>query len=126
MGDDTALTKAMGEFEDREDAYAAVVATNEAVEVEGADEADFSWEGGAGAGAGGAPGGLVTGGSSTPNEPSELQPEGDIGSGTVVSQDAKGGDEPDEEEEEEEEGGTTFEYMLSFIKYDMDFFSEWR
>ncbi len=35
-------------------------------------------------------------------------------------------EEPDLVEEETEDGGTTVDYMLSFIQYDMDFFSEWR
>ncbi len=39
--DEGALTKALGEFEDTEDAHAAAVAAREEVALVGADEADF-------------------------------------------------------------------------------------
>jgi helicase SWR1 len=41
FGDEAALTQALGEFEDTEDAHAAAVAAREEVVMEGADEADF-------------------------------------------------------------------------------------
>ncbi|ESK97246.1 helicase swr1 [Moniliophthora roreri MCA 2997] len=106
-----ALTKALGEFEDTEDAHAAEVAAREAVVLEGADNDDFGVIG-----------------------------EAD-GDGTVVEKERSQslpaqGHNPDvqettnnanaEEEEGEEEGGTVVEYMLSFVQRDSEFFHDWR
>lgn len=41
-------------------------------------------------------------------------------------EDAQMTDLQDVQGAEEEDGGTTVEYMLSFIQYDVEFFSEWR
>ena len=115
--DESALTRALEEFEDDEDARAAAMAASEEVAIEGADEDDFEWEGGA----------LMT-----PVEDTQPAMELDDEVPTVGAVETSGGRdngedvEDAEEEEEEEEGGTTVEYMLSFIRSDMEFFSEWR
>lgn len=115
MKDEHALSRALVEFEDAEDARAAALAASEEVAIEGADEDDFEWEGAT---------------QPTANEE-------DIG---LVEDDAKqiparapsvssAGQELNAEEEdadEDEDGGTTVEYMLSFIRSDMEFFENWR
>lgn len=111
FGDESALTSALGEFEDTEDARAAAIAAQEEVAIEGADEADFGAQE-----------------SATPVVPDAPDTVG----GTVpLPEQASVHDEEVEQidagdEEEEEEGGTTVDYMLSFVRSDMDFFSEWR
>ncbi len=117
--DESALTRALGEVEDTEDAHAAAVASREAMEVEGADADDFAWEGGH----------------------QKPEPQSDPSAGEVpdvsVSVTGKAEEEPlvattgvedegDGEEGEEEEGGTTEDYMLAFVQADMEFFGEWR
>lgn len=109
------MTKALGEFEDSEDAHAAAVAASEEVALVGADEADFSWEGGA-----------ESAGNNVTNQTitSTDQPTAQIGD-VALHNDAEQ-HAADEEDEEEEEGGTTVDYMLSVVRSDMDFFSDWR
>ncbi|CAL1712065.1 unnamed protein product [Somion occarium] len=115
MKDEGALTRALGEFEDAEDARAAAVAAREEVAIVGADEADFGWEGGAQS---------VTLDEKSPAVEVE---RGVIETPTPIDQtDLEPNAEEEEEEEEEEEGGTTVEYMLSFVRSDMEFFAEWR
>lgn len=99
FNDEVALTKALGEFEDTEDARAAAIATREEVEMGGADEADF--------------GGDI-----------ELLPvtkEVD-----VALPDTSAGADGEPEEPEEEEGGTIAEYMVAFVTRDYEYFKEWR
>ncbi|PCH35712.1 hypothetical protein WOLCODRAFT_126206 [Wolfiporia cocos MD-104 SS10] len=112
FSDEMALTKALGEFEDTEDAHAAAVAASEEVAMVGADEADFTWEGGESAAANtrdrGAPQGTEPGRPSPP-------PPGD---------EEPGAEEMDEDEPEE--GGTTIDYMLAIVRSDMDYFGDWR
>lgn len=118
FGDETALTKALGEFEDTEDAHAAAVAAREEIVMEGADEADF--------------GGDVD---------SEVKPHGgdeheapkDKDDTPVLGveqeddgNDHDGGPQREEEEDEPEEGGSVVDYMLSFALRDYEFFKEWR
>ena len=101
----SALERALGEFEDSEDRVAREIATREEVELTGADEADFDDD---------------SRGRKVVTIAIEDGPDtGDVQ--MADPQDALGA-----EEEEEAEGGTTVEYMLSFIQYDMEFFSEWR
>ncbi|KAJ3789652.1 SNF2 family N-terminal domain-containing protein [Lentinula aff. detonsa] len=95
------LTKALGEFEDSEDALAARMAEREEVDMEGADEADFGL---------GAVGG------------DEQKDATNRRSGTLTVEEEREGDN----EDEEEDGGTTVEYMLAFIDRDPEFFAEWR
>jgi helicase SWR1 len=112
FSDEAALTKALGEFEDSEDAHAAAVAAREAVVMEGADEADF-------------------GGDADVEGPGVV-PADDINAtparvdGDDVEPDEEGEEKDDPEEEAEEEGGTTIEYMLSFVRRDYEFFRDWR
>ncbi|EKM53630.1 uncharacterized protein PHACADRAFT_211303 [Phanerochaete carnosa HHB-10118-sp] len=103
----SALEKALGEFEDSEDRVACEIATREQVELTGADEADFGAD---------APGGPKT----VRIETVEQEPDAD---------EDRAQDIPDAEvaeDEDEEEGGTTVDYMLSFVQWDTEFFSEWR
>lgn len=107
FGDEGALTTALGEFDDTEDAHAAAVAAREEVVMEGADEADFGGDVGDG------------------REMQVVTPTVPAGD-DQVTQDI----EPLEVEQEdpEEEGGTTTDYMLAFVKRDPEFFTGnmWR
>ncbi|OCH93493.1 hypothetical protein OBBRIDRAFT_306276 [Obba rivulosa] len=114
--DENALTKALGEVEDTEDARAAAIAAREEFALEGANEADFGWEAGA------------------ESNITDVRVEGEtpeIQKGSVTPQpDTRTPEEPqieeDQEDEEDEEGGTIADYMLSFVQSDVDFFAEWR
>lgn len=99
--DDAALTKALEEFDDTEDAYAAAVATREKVTLEGQDKAEFLDVEGEGGAAASAP------------------PD------TVLSNDVH---EPEQEQEEvdEEEGGSIADYMIAFVQRDAEYFREWK
>ena len=116
--DENALTSALGEVEDTEDAHAAAVAAKEENEVEGADAADFAWE--------------LTGPRDQQhnNDATVIgeceKPEDDGGPVAGVNAEEGGDGDGEEEEEEEDEGGTTEDYMLAFIQADMEFFNEWR
>ena len=99
-----ALTRALGEYEDVEDAHAAAVAAREEFSLVGMDEADFEDEAAAATSAGGTPGGAT---------PLEVDMGG--GDGAEVEADA---------EEEEEEGGTVVEYMLRFVEADYEYFCD--
>lgn len=107
---EAALTRAMGEVEDHEDAHAAAVAAKEEVAMVGADEADFSWEG-----TGSGPGANVEK-TRTGGRDAEV-----AGDDQEQEQEQEG-----EGEEGEEEGGTTVDYMLAFVKRDWEHFSDWR
>lgn len=105
--DETALTKALGEVEDTEDAHAATVAAREENVMEGADEADFR-----DADVGDA------GGADIGDWPIEDNISGNNGPDRAIS--------PEVDEEVEDEGGTTVDYMLAFIRFDEEFFEDWR
>jgi helicase SWR1 len=98
FGDDTALTKALGEFEDTEDAHAAAIAAREEVVLEGQDRADF------------------------------LDGETAEGGPPIAPLDDAGPipDNVEEEPEEPEEGGSVADYMITFVQRDPEFFREWR
>jgi helicase SWR1 len=102
FNDEGALSKALGEFEDTEDAHAAAVAAREEIVMEGADEADF--------------GGDADGGTT----PTSLE-----GVHSPPLPDAVPNEEP-EEPEELEEGGSVVEYMIKTVQRDYMFFREWR
>ena len=114
FGDENALTKALGEFEDTEDAHAAEVAAREEVDLVGADEADF---------------GTTEPSTPTVPEPGAAQPH--VEEDTEPAQEAVDGEqlhaedtaEQDAEEEEEEEGGTIVDYMLAWVREDIAHFS---
>lgn len=109
---ESALTKALGEYEDTEDAHAAAVAAREEFVLEGADEADFGGDGD-GDGGTGPPG---------PDVPGESAPVVDHEG--VVEEEVQ--PEEHEEEDPEGEGGTTVEYMLAFVQRDYEYFRDWR
>ena len=107
FGDESALTKALGEFEDTEDAHAAEVAAREEVDLVGADEADFD-----------AP---------EPATPIVTEPEAEVRPVTVPMQEDTPIEETvGEEGEGDDDGGTIVDYMLAFVQFDMEFFREWR
>lgn len=104
FNDEGALSKALGEFEDMEDAHAAAVAAREAVVLEGADEADFG---------GDADGGTTAGEPAT----TEAIPSAQLPPNPVQNE---------EPEEEPEEGGSIVEYMIKTVHYDYEYFRDWR
>ncbi|KAI1788321.1 SNF2 family N-terminal domain-containing protein [Ganoderma leucocontextum] len=113
---DGALTRALGEFEDAEDAQAAQLAAREEMELEDEDAQDFEAEARIAQQAG-----VVE----TPVKEVMSVPIGEgAGDGDVV----RGGEEGEEGgegegEEEEEEGGTIDDYMINFVNADPEYFS---
>jgi helicase SWR1 len=104
FSDESALSKALGEFEDTEDAHAAAVAAREEIVMEGADEVDFG---------GDADGGIMSGEPAIMEDARSPLPPSD----TV----------PNEEvEEESEEGGSIVEYMVLTVQRNYEYFREWR
>lgn len=104
------LTKALGDVEDEADALAAAVAAREEVELIGEDERDFGAEGGA------------------DKEQKRVAFE-DIPVDEAVAEDTEvhfAEEQEQEAGEDEEEGGTTVDYMLAFVRFDMDHFVDWR
>ncbi|KAK0459393.1 SNF2 family N-terminal domain-containing protein [Desarmillaria tabescens] len=99
FNDEKALTNALEEFDDQEDAHAAAVATREEVAIVGADEADFGE------------------GETTRDVDNRESEQVDV---------EQQPEEVQEEEEDEEEGGTIADYMLAFVKQDYDYFRDWR
>jgi helicase SWR1 len=97
--DEGALTKALEEFEDTEDAHAAAMAVREEIVMGDADEADFADDG--------INAGVDVSEPPISDHPQEVLPVA-------------------EEETEEEQGGTTIDYMISFVEQDYDFFKDWR
>ena len=96
--DDGALTRALGEFEDSEDAQAAVIAAREEDVLEGADKADFGAE-------------------------ETTEPRGETGeTGVHVEGEAEG----DEGEHDHDDGGSVSDYMIHVVWADWDFFRDWR
>jgi helicase SWR1 len=93
----TAFTKALGAYDDEEDAEASALAVREACALQGADEAEFEDLAG-----------RVRDGASEPSLNEDQGVPGDAG------------------DEEEEEGGTTIDYMVAFVEREWDFFREWR
>ncbi|KAG2347451.1 hypothetical protein BDR05DRAFT_981081 [Suillus weaverae] len=106
--DQGALSKALVEFEDKEDVHAAAVAAREEDVMEGADQADFGAEGEIDA---------PPNEGRLPNNAEEGQPTGkEILDVSEMNQVA----------EEEDEGGAVSDYMISFVRMDYDFFKDWR
>lgn len=97
--DEGALTRALEEFEDTEDAHAAAMAVREEIVMGDADEADFADDG-------------VNAGVEVSEPPINDHPQEVL---TEV-----------EDEAEEEQGGTTIDYMISFVEQDYEFFKDWR
>ena len=114
------ITSALEDFADHEDARAARIAVHEAGELEGADAADFGEEASAvrrERSASAAPVDDVAIGS--PSGPLEDGEREDEQAEEDVADEGVGGDE-------EDEGGTTVDYMLAFVRFDYDFFRDWR
>ncbi|KAF8058773.1 SNF2 family N-terminal domain-containing protein [Lyophyllum atratum] len=109
FNDESALSKALEEFEDREDVHAAAVAATEEVVMQGADEADF-------AGDMGEP--VVS--SRTGEGPQEVDTPPLPSAGGAVPDDGY------ELEDDVEEGGSVAEYMIAVVQRDYEFFREWR
>ena len=106
FNDESALTKALGDFEDAEDRHAAAVATREEISLVGADEDDFGGEG-------------------------EILENGHATSGgdvtTMLDEDLAVADAGGvDDEDQEEAGGTVVDYMLAFVEGDYDYFRDWR
>ncbi|KAH9888412.1 SNF2 family N-terminal domain-containing protein [Cubamyces lactineus] len=125
-----ALTRALGEFEDAEDAQAAQLAAREEMQLVSEDAQDF--EAGGGARKAG----------EAESEPharfveiedgnKEISPAGEE---NAAAQDDQGEDaeqhegveEAGGEEEMEEEGRTTVDYMLDFVREDWEYFGGWN
>lgn len=98
LDDENALTKALGELDEAEDAHAAALAQEEAFGLEDSNEADFGLD----------------------HDPAAAsRPARSLGECNPERGDA-------DAEEEEEEGGTTIDYMVEFVERDWDFFQDWR
>ena len=110
-----ALTRALGEFEDAEDAQAARVAAQEEMELEDEDAEDFGNEGRAEVRIAQPEHKAEV--VEAPMQVSERALEGDAEAAGV---DAEG---EGEGEEEEEEGRTVDDYMIDFVKADPEFFN---
>jgi len=108
----TALTKALGEFEDIEDARAAAVAAREESAMEGADNDDFGAESGENA----------VGSRSrsyTVGNKGDLIPNAQIR--------VEIGEPGVEHEQDDNEGGTIVDYMIDVVQREYsDFFKDWR
>jgi len=114
-GGDT-ITRALEEFADQEDAHAARIAAQEAGELEGADAADFEEDSSSAVARErtvSAPTGTAVGLPSA--HPEDGEPEDELVDEDVVEE---GGDGEDE--------GTTVDFMLAFVRFDYDFFKDWR
>lgn len=108
---ENALTSAMGEVEDTEDAVAARLAAQEESALYGADEADFG-----------------AGDADTQTLPVETEHQfDDLPVEEASSQHQEMEAEVQEEPEDaEEEGGTVDDYMLRFVEGDHEFFRSWK
>lgn len=100
------LTKALGEVEDETDAAAAAAATREEVDLIDEDELDFGAEGGA------------------DKEAKHVAFEGAVSDQAAVQDPEVQVEE--QEAGEDDEGGTTVDYMLNFVRSDMEYFADWR
>ncbi|KAI9441528.1 helicase SWR1 [Lactarius indigo] len=115
------ITNVLEEFADQEDAHAARIAAQEAGELEGADAADFGEDANTSSG-------VVRGRTvnAVPTEtavdsplghPEDGEPEEELVDEDVVDEGGGG---------EDDEGGTTVDFMLAFVRFDYDFFKDWR
>lgn len=97
--DDGALTRALGECEDSEDAQAAVIAAREEDVLEGADQAEFGAE-------------------------EMVEARGETEGGHVEGEGE--GDDGEHEHGEEADGGSVSDYMIRVVRTAWDFFRDWR
>ena len=105
--DQNALSRALVEFEDKEDAHAATVAAREEDVLEGADQADFD-----------------EGEIDTPLSEGRLPYSAE--EGQPVGKQVLDAPEMDQVAEEEDEGGAVSDYMINVVRMDYDFFRDWR
>jgi helicase SWR1 len=116
------ITHALEDFADQEDVRAARIAVQEAGELEGADAADFGEETGAvrheRSASVAPPDDAAIRSPSGPPEDGEREREEDQADECVADEGAGGN--------EEDEGGTTVDYMLGFVRFDYNFFRDWR
>jgi helicase SWR1 len=109
------ITRVLEDFTDHEDARAARIALHEAGELEGADAADFGEEAGP---------------VQRERSPSVVPvDDAAIGSPLGPLEDVEREEEEAEEDGrggEDDEGGTSVDYMLAFVRFDYDFFRDWR
>lgn len=103
------LTKALGEVEDETDAAAAAAAAREEVDLIGEDERDFGAEGSAD--------------KEAKHVAFEDTPAGDE---AIVEDPEVQAMEEQEVGEDDDEGGTTVDYMLNFVRSDIEYFADWR
>ncbi|TFK45043.1 SNF2 family N-terminal domain-containing protein [Crucibulum laeve] len=116
FNDESALTKALGEFEDKEDARAAQIAAKEEIVLGHADEDDFNGDDT-----------RVTATSQAAVDAQEDHTPAIDDTRSIMHRDAGEEDEEDVEQgDDEEEGGTVVDYMLTFVERDWEFFKDWR
>ncbi|KAI0359204.1 hypothetical protein OH77DRAFT_1419684 [Trametes cingulata] len=128
---ENALTRALGEFEDAEDAQAAQLAAREEMQLESEDARDFEAEGGAAEAKKTPVEGALGGDAAIPVQHARKTdtPQGDVEIPDTQEDAAAEGEEnaeQGEEGEEEEEGRTTVDYMLDFVREDWEYFSGWN
>ena len=124
FGDEAALSKALGEFEDTEDAHAAAVAAREEYALEGADEAEFGGDAEFDATQPAAVASTTATTATTTTMTTSSVPSGE-GDAVVDREDHDHGDDG-AGGDDGEEGGTVVDYMLGFVGRDYDFFRDWR
>ncbi|PPQ63756.1 hypothetical protein CVT24_004265 [Panaeolus cyanescens] len=109
FNDESALAKALVEYEDEEDRNAAKVAAQEETSLVGADEVDFGADN-------------VAAGSR--NRRGDRDEDVSLADGDDFDMQGSVADEA--MEQEDEDGGTVVDYMLAFVQEDYEFFKEWR
>lgn len=110
------FTRALEDFADQEDVYAAKVAAEEAGELEGADQADFGEDSQAVA-------------TSHKVSMEDMLPVTTVEPVKESEQDGPETEQvvmADEADGEEQEPGATADYMVAYVRYEYDFFKEWR
>ncbi|RDX40677.1 hypothetical protein OH76DRAFT_1412809 [Lentinus brumalis] len=135
--DDSALTRALGEFEDVEDAQAAQLAAREELQLEDEDAQDFEVEGTANADVRGVP--PERGFASEARKASDVSLSGGDKLGhsrpplaaieeAVADEFASNDQAAGEPDDEEEEGRTVDDYMIDWVHLDSEFFgtSDWN
>ena len=111
------LERAMEEFEDVEDVHAARVAAREEDMLAGEEKAEFAdADASAGPDIAGPAEEVVNGVAKEPDP--EHTPVGDENFEEI--------EDAEKPVDDEEEGGTAAEYMISFVRSDLEYFREWR
>lgn len=105
IGDDSALTQALGHEEDYEDAHAASIAAREVDVLMGADREDFEAE------------------DEDANSAYNGAPRK---TGKPLANPDSDDEDGEDENEEDAEGATVTDYMLAFAREDWEYFCEWR